>query len=169
MFTGREWAAGYGFYEFRARAYNPALGRFMSEDPVGFAAGDTNQYRYCGGDPVNWVDPSGLFREFEIPFQPLDGQTGDSPSIDTFDAETDPGGYAAGSTATSAGSQSGSSTGSSGSSRVVAPEATPPEAEDLAPAAAGGQAAAAASTEELCHSAAAVAAATVTAAEAALG
>lgn len=61
LFTGREWVAQQGFYEYRARAYNPKLGRFMSEDPLGFAAGDANLYRYCGGDPVNRVDPSGLF------------------------------------------------------------------------------------------------------------
>lgn len=60
LFTGREWVPQYGFYEYRARAYNPALGRFMSEDPMGFSAGDTNLYRYGGGDPVNKTDPSGL-------------------------------------------------------------------------------------------------------------
>ncbi|MGI8437543.1 MAG: RHS repeat-associated core domain-containing protein [Chthoniobacterales bacterium] len=60
LFTGREWVPQYGFYEYRARAYNPALGRFMSEDPMGFDAGDTNLYRYCGGDPVNKTDPTGL-------------------------------------------------------------------------------------------------------------
>jgi RHS repeat-associated protein len=60
LFTGREWVPGYNFYEFRARAYNPALGRFMSEDPIGFAAGDTNLFGYCGGDPVNKTDPFGL-------------------------------------------------------------------------------------------------------------
>ena len=62
LFTGREWVAGFGFYEYRARAYNPTLGRFMSEDPIGFAAGDANLFRYCGGDPVNYVDPTGLFQ-----------------------------------------------------------------------------------------------------------
>ncbi|MGI8821601.1 MAG: RHS repeat-associated core domain-containing protein [Chthoniobacterales bacterium] len=60
LFTGREWVARYGFYEYRNRAYNPTLGRFMSEDPKGFAAGDRNLFRYCGGDPVNRTDPTGL-------------------------------------------------------------------------------------------------------------
>jgi RHS repeat-associated protein len=32
-FTGREWRSLFGFFEYRARAYNPTLGRFMSEDP----------------------------------------------------------------------------------------------------------------------------------------
>ena len=63
LFTGREWAARYGFYEYRNRAYNPALGRFMSEDPKGFAAGDRNLFRYCAGDPVNKTDPMGLYSD----------------------------------------------------------------------------------------------------------
>jgi RHS repeat-associated protein len=60
LFTGREWISRFGFYEYRARAYHPGLGRFMSQDPIGFAAGDLNLFRYCGNDPVNMVDPSGL-------------------------------------------------------------------------------------------------------------
>jgi RHS repeat-associated protein len=62
MFTGREWAQGsLGFYEYRARAYHPGLGRFLSEDPKGFDAGDYNLFRYCGNDPVDRSDPTGLF------------------------------------------------------------------------------------------------------------
>lgn len=61
-FTGREYQANFGIYEYRARAYHPGLGRFLSEDPIGFAAGDTNLFRYCGGDPVNHTDPFGLTR-----------------------------------------------------------------------------------------------------------
>ena len=37
-----------------------AAGRWLSEDPIGFEAGDVNLYRYCGNDAVNGVDPSGL-------------------------------------------------------------------------------------------------------------
>jgi RHS repeat-associated protein len=59
-FTGREYQAAFGIYEYRNRAYHPGLGRFLSEDRMGFAAGDTNLYRYCGGDPVNRTDPFGL-------------------------------------------------------------------------------------------------------------
>ena len=32
----------------------------MSQDPKGFAAGDTNLYRYVGNDPTNSTDTSGL-------------------------------------------------------------------------------------------------------------
>jgi RHS repeat-associated protein len=73
MFTGREWAGAqsgvsFGFYEYRARAYHPGLGRFMSEDPKGFDAGDYNLFRYCGNDPGDRTDPMGL-DEVEIEFR----------------------------------------------------------------------------------------------------
>jgi uncharacterized protein RhaS with RHS repeats len=47
-------------YYYRARYYDPSIGRFISSDPIEFLAGDVNFYRYVGGDPVNFVDPSGL-------------------------------------------------------------------------------------------------------------
>ncbi len=47
-------------YYYRARYYDPTQGRFISRDPIGFAAGDWNLYRYVENDPVNWSDPSGL-------------------------------------------------------------------------------------------------------------
>src|ERR1700730_6884450 len=43
-----------------ARYYNPALGRFISEDPIGFAGGQANLYAYVGNDPVDFTDPFGL-------------------------------------------------------------------------------------------------------------
>lgn len=58
-FNGREYQPNFGIYENRARAYHPGLGRFLSEDPTGFAGGDTNLFGYCGGDPVNCSDPTG--------------------------------------------------------------------------------------------------------------
>ncbi len=60
LFTGREYAAAFGFYEYRARAYHPGLGRFTSEDPKLFDAGDYNLYRYCHNDPLDMTDPMGL-------------------------------------------------------------------------------------------------------------
>ena len=61
LFTGREYQEKFGFYEYRARAYNPTIGRFMSEDPKGYDAGDYNLYRYCSNDPWDKTDPTGLF------------------------------------------------------------------------------------------------------------
>lgn len=66
-FTGREYQRVFGIYEYRNRAYHPGLGRFLSEDPLGFAARDTNLYRYCGGDPVNGRDPTGLITVYGRP------------------------------------------------------------------------------------------------------
>ena len=64
MFTGREYAGAFGFYEYRARAYHPGLGRFTSEDPKLFDAGDYNLFRYCRNDPEDITDPMGLDPEF---------------------------------------------------------------------------------------------------------
>ncbi|MDR3412316.1 MAG: RHS repeat-associated core domain-containing protein [Formivibrio sp.] len=44
----------------RARYYNPATGRFLSEDPLGFAGSGTNFYAYVHDDPINALDPFGL-------------------------------------------------------------------------------------------------------------
>ncbi|MGK2878198.1 MAG: RHS repeat-associated core domain-containing protein [Solirubrobacterales bacterium] len=51
---------------FGAREYDAELGRWTSSDPIGFAGGDSNLYGYVLGDPVNLVDPSGLFK-VELP------------------------------------------------------------------------------------------------------
>ncbi len=45
-FTGREYDATTGVYDYRARYYGPSTGRFLSQDPRGFEAGDPNLYRY---------------------------------------------------------------------------------------------------------------------------
>jgi RHS repeat-associated protein len=60
QYTGRE-NDGTGVYFYRARYYNPTTGRFLSEDPIEFAAGDTNLYRYVFNNPVNSIDPTGFF------------------------------------------------------------------------------------------------------------
>ena len=41
------------------RQYNPNIGRFMQRDPLGFAAGDLNLFRYVKNNPARFVDPSG--------------------------------------------------------------------------------------------------------------
>jgi len=46
---------------FGYRDYDPETGRWTAKDPIGFAGGDTDLYGYCLNDPVNAVDPSGLF------------------------------------------------------------------------------------------------------------
>ncbi len=59
-FTGREFDAESGLYFYRARYYDPATGRFLSKDPIGFLGGDINLYSYVGNNPINFTDPLGL-------------------------------------------------------------------------------------------------------------
>jgi RHS repeat-associated protein len=48
-----------GQYQFGARYYGPSDGRFESQDPLLFGAGDTNLYRYVFNAPTNANDPTG--------------------------------------------------------------------------------------------------------------
>jgi len=60
-----------GFYYMRARYYDPQVGRFISEDPIGFEGGDVNLYAYVGNNPVTLIDPNGqlaFFWHFGITF-----------------------------------------------------------------------------------------------------
>ncbi len=50
-----------GLVRFGARDYDAVTGRWTCKDPIVFEGGDGNLYRYCGGDPVNFVDPEGLW------------------------------------------------------------------------------------------------------------
>lgn len=60
-YTSREWDKETGLYYYRARYYDPMDGRFISKDPIGFAGGDVNLYGYVQNNPVNAVDPLGLY------------------------------------------------------------------------------------------------------------
>ena len=78
-YTGREWDPETGLYYYRGRYYDPLDGIFISKDPLGFAGGDTNLYRYVGGNPVSFVDPFGLSPYSEILKQ---AQTSTATSLD---------------------------------------------------------------------------------------
>ena len=58
MYTGREWDSVIHQYHYRARMYDPSLGRFCSRDPIGYRGG-INFYRYVDSNPFTWVDPTG--------------------------------------------------------------------------------------------------------------
>jgi RHS repeat-associated protein len=59
-YTGRERDPDTGLLYYRARWYDPEVGRFISEDPAEFAGG-LNWYAYVNGNPVNLTDPYGLW------------------------------------------------------------------------------------------------------------
>ncbi len=59
LFQGREYDYDTALYYFRARWYEPETGRWLSPDPIGISGG-LNLYAFCGNDPINYVDPSGL-------------------------------------------------------------------------------------------------------------
>jgi len=58
-YTGREFDAETNLYYYRARFYDPAAGRFISEDPARIN-GDIDFYRYAYNAPIQFVDPLGL-------------------------------------------------------------------------------------------------------------
>ncbi|MEY2510602.1 MAG: hypothetical protein QOE26_1365 [Verrucomicrobiota bacterium] len=85
MFQGREWLGELGLIDYRHRFYDPSMGRFLQTDPMGlqtegaklsagqkalfspggsapeaFSNSEMNLFRYCGDDPVDGSDPTGL-------------------------------------------------------------------------------------------------------------
>ena len=68
LFTGREYHQVVGIYDYRHRAYDPDLGRFLQRDPPGNwydPVNFGNAYAYVGGDPGNGRDPWGLWMPWE--------------------------------------------------------------------------------------------------------
>jgi RHS repeat-associated protein len=72
-YTAREFDTETGLYYYRARYYDPTVGRFLGEDPLRFGAGAfarsvrplVDFYSYVGNNPVSQVDPTGLW-QFEF-------------------------------------------------------------------------------------------------------
>ena len=68
-FTGREYGPKSGLYYYRARYYDPISGRFLTKDPIGFAGGDVNLYRYVQNNPLNFTGPTGeIFPVLLVPY-----------------------------------------------------------------------------------------------------
>jgi RHS repeat-associated protein len=60
QYTARESDSETGLYYYRARYYDPNVGRFISEDPARYDF--TSFYSYVGENPVLWQDPLGLWK-----------------------------------------------------------------------------------------------------------
>ena len=71
LFTARPFDGDTGLQNNLHRWYDPAVGRWLSEDPIGFTGGDGNLYRYARNSSECKVDPDGLkvyeFHGFDTP------------------------------------------------------------------------------------------------------
>jgi RHS repeat-associated protein len=80
-FTGRQLDEETGLYFYRARYYDPAKGRFLQRDPIGYEHGNprldndlftvANLYIYTSDRPTKYVDPYGL-AEIDVAALPSD-------------------------------------------------------------------------------------------------
>ena len=70
-YTGREYDSESGLLYYRFRTYDPNIGRFLQEDPIGLAGGDVNFYAYAENNPVNYTDPEGLQVKIPIILPPF--------------------------------------------------------------------------------------------------
>jgi RHS repeat-associated protein len=65
-YTGQRWEAGLGLYFYRARWYDPALGRFAQPDTLVPNPADPqslNRYAYVRNNPLRYMDSSGHYEE----------------------------------------------------------------------------------------------------------
>jgi len=60
QYTGREFDQETGIYFYRARYFDPSIGRFISEDPIVFNGSGTNFYAYVWNSPIALFDPLGF-------------------------------------------------------------------------------------------------------------
>ncbi|HAS44891.1 MAG TPA: hypothetical protein DCS93_30705 [Microscillaceae bacterium] len=58
LYTGQEYEPELAVYNYRARVYDPALGRFLAPDPLGQ---QNSAYAYVGNNPVSNIDPMGMW------------------------------------------------------------------------------------------------------------
>jgi RHS repeat-associated protein len=65
-YTGQITIPQASLYYYKARVYDPGLGRFLQTDPVGYAS-DVNLYAYTRNSPVNGADPFGLDGDSDPP------------------------------------------------------------------------------------------------------
>lgn len=68
LFTGRRLDAETALMHYRNRYYDTRLGRFVTRDPIGYAAGDANLYRYVGNMPLASVDTYGLEKSRKVEY-----------------------------------------------------------------------------------------------------
>lgn len=80
LYVRKVYDQGVNIYYYRARYYDPEIGQFTSEDPIGFRGG-MNFYAYCGNNPINCNDPNGLKSFTLTAFFPPSGGLGGSLEV----------------------------------------------------------------------------------------
>ncbi len=60
-FNGKELDEETGFYYYGARYYDPRISIWQSVDPLAEQAPNWTPYRYCFNNPINLIDPNGMF------------------------------------------------------------------------------------------------------------
>jgi len=68
-YNGKEQVAN-GFYDYGARQYDPALGRWFAVDPLAEVSRRWSPYTYCYNNPMVFVDPDGMKAEAIPPDAP---------------------------------------------------------------------------------------------------
>lgn len=59
-FSTKRYDEATGLSYFGHRYFSPTLGRWLSQDPIGYKGGDSNFYGYVQNNPINFIDPRGL-------------------------------------------------------------------------------------------------------------
>ena len=75
-YTGRAFDETTGLQNNLHRWYDASVGRWLSEDPIGFGGGDTNLYRAVHNSPANALDPSGLEDLTDAPYLQIENAFG---------------------------------------------------------------------------------------------
>ncbi len=78
---------GLDWYDYGARQYDAALGRFITIDPLAESSYFVNPYTYCLNNPFNRVDPSGLASHYNWDSQRYEDERGNEVAWESVQQE----------------------------------------------------------------------------------